>query len=156
MGRLEKALEVALDAHKGQVDKGGSPYILHPIRVMLRCQTEDEQVVALLHDVVEDSEYGVGDILAIFGPETADAVDCLTKRNGEAYHEYLDRVAENSTAKAVKMHDIYENCDLSRLNRVPTPEDHKRRAKYQEAVGYLFSRPGTSHPDQCHMAEDER
>lgn len=138
MGRIEKALEVALDAHAGQTDKGGAPYILHPIRVMLRCKSEDEQVVALLHDVVEDSAYSLVDIAAIFGPDTAEAVDRLTKRKGEEYWAYLDRVAGNSTARAVKMADLSENIDLSRLNRPATPEDHKRRSKYQEAAGYLF------------------
>lgn len=137
MGRIEKALEIALAAHAGQTDKGGAPYILHPIRVMLACQTEDERVVALLHDVVEDSEYSLGDIVAIFGAETADAVDCLTKRRGEEYDDYLGRVQENATAARVKIADLEDNCDLGRLGRDASLADLERSAKYNGALARL-------------------
>lgn len=140
MSRIEKALRTALVAHAGQTDKGGAPYILHPIRVMLRCKTEDEQVVALLHDVVEDSDISLSEITALFGADIADAVDCLTKRTGEDYGAYLDRVATKSVARNVKLADMAENSDLSRLNREPTDKDRARLAKYQEATNYLLSK----------------
>jgi (p)ppGpp synthase/HD superfamily hydrolase len=140
MSRIEKALRTALVAHAGQTDKGGAPYILHPIRVMLRCQTEEEQVVALLHDVAEDSDISVSEITAIFGEDIGRAVACLTKLPGEAYGAYLDRVASNAVARNVKLADMAENSDLSRLNREPTDNDRARLAKYQEATNYLLSK----------------
>lgn len=138
---LEAAIMLATDAHAGQVDKGGAPYILHPLRVMLAMESDDERIVALLHDVVEDSDYTLEAIAYDFGPRVTEAVDALTKRKGESYDAYLDRVASNELAKTVKMADLSDNCDLRRLGREPTDDDYKRRSKYQQAAGYLFSRP---------------
>jgi (p)ppGpp synthase/HD superfamily hydrolase len=135
---LEAAIALAVDAHCGQTDKAGAPYILHPLRVMLAMKSDDERIVATLHDVVEDSAYTIEAIAYDFGPRVAEAVDALTKRKGESYDDYLARVAINPLAKSVKLADLADNSDLSRLPN-PTVADYIRRAKYQEAARFLFS-----------------
>lgn len=138
---LEAAIMLAVDAHCGQTDKGGSPYILHPLRVMLAMKSDDERIVAMLHDVVEDSDYTLEAVAYDFGPRVTEAVDALTKRKGERYDAYLARVSANPLAKSVKLADLADNCDLSRLRREPTAEDHKRRTKYQQARTFLMFSP---------------
>ena len=86
---LERAIECALFAHKGQTDKGGQPYILHPLRVMMAMQTDHDRIVAALHDVVEAAETGVDDVQQEFGDTIADAIDALTKRVEESYQAYV-------------------------------------------------------------------
>jgi (p)ppGpp synthase/HD superfamily hydrolase len=149
MGELERAIIIAADAHNGQTDKGGAPYILHPLRVMGQMKTADEMVVAVLHDVAEDCpEWPVERLAGNFGPSIGPALDAITKRAGEPYDAYLSRVGANQIARSVKMADLADNSDLRRLNREPTVEDARRRAKYQEAAGYLFSLPS---PQQQEM-----
>lgn len=134
---LEEAISLALSAHSGQRDKGGNPYILHPLRVMLKMTEPTHQIVAMLHDVVEDSGIDLVDIVGQFGTEIADAVDALTRRDGENYMAFIDRCAANSIAAKVKMADLEDNMDIRRLGRKPTEEDARRQAKYAEARGRL-------------------
>lgn len=149
MGHLNQAIALAAEAHDGQTDKGGSAYILHPLRVMAKMQSDQDRIVAVLHDVAEDCPmYPLTSLRRAFGHEVGDALDAITKRDGEPYETYLSRVASNPIARRVKMADIADNCDLSRLGREPTVEDAKRLAKYQEAAGYLFSLPS---PQQQEM-----
>jgi (p)ppGpp synthase/HD superfamily hydrolase len=134
---IELALHVAMSVHRGQVDKGGFAYIFHPIRVMMLCQTDAERVAALLHDVVEDGPAGILDQMAdVFPPEILEAVEHLTKRKGESYPAFIDRCCQNPIARAVKMADLTDNSDLSRIPH-PTREDWKRKGKYLDAMNQI-------------------
>ncbi len=115
MRDLDQAIKLAIDAHAGQVDKAGQPYILHPLRVMLAMESDVERIVAVLHDTVEDStDVGHGDILALFGTEVHDAVYALTRRTGEPYEAFIGRCAENAIARCVKLADIADNLSPAR------------------------------------------
>ena len=144
MSQIETALAIALKAHSGQLDKGGAVYILHPLRVMAKMSNDIERAVAILHDVLEDSSYTAADLLeAGISTEVVEAVQALTKVldiNGEpmAYEDYLVKVKANALARTVKLADLEDNMDLSRLHQV-TDKDLKRREKYQNAVTFLTS-----------------
>lgn len=134
---LSKAIEIAARVHDGQVDKGGSPYILHPLRVMLSRENELERICAVLHDVVEDTEITFNILRKEgFSKEVIAVLDCLTKRNGEGYNEFIDRIIKNETACHVKLADLYDNMNLTRMEN-PTEKDEKRIKKYTEAVGRI-------------------
>lgn len=131
---LNKAIEIASRAHAGQVDKGGEPYILHPLRVMLSRENELERICAVLHDVVEDSEVTFDELRKQgFSEDVIAVLDCLTKRKGESYDKFIDRVLKNETACRVKLADLYDNMDLTRIKN-PTEEDIARIKKYREAA----------------------
>jgi len=137
---LERAIEIAAVTHAGQTDKGGAPYILHPLRVMLRVAPGAQQIVAVLHDVVEDSDGKVSfDDLARegFSQEVIDGVRAVTKIEGESYEDFISRAALNPVGKAVKLADLAENSDLSRIE-VPTQKDLERVEKYRRAMEYLM------------------
>lgn len=131
---LSKAIEIATRAHAGQIDKGGEPYILHPLRVMLSCNTEIERICAVLHDVVEDSDISF-DYLRLegFSEEIIKALDCLTRRTHESYDQFIDRAIGNETACHVKMADLYDNMNITRIKN-PTNKDIERIKKYQAAA----------------------
>lgn len=118
MNDLERAIELAVDAYAGQTDKADETYIRHPLRVMGEMDTETERVVAVLHDVVEDADYTLDDIGQEFGSDVRDAVDALTKRDGESYIDFVERATGNPIAKRVKIADIEDNMDLTRLDSV--------------------------------------
>lgn len=131
---LNKALEIARKAHAGQVDKGGDTYIFHPVRVALHCRTETEKIVALLHDVVEDTDVTLDDLRKEgFDTEVLDALQCLTRIEGEDYMDFIQRVATNPLATQVKMHDLKDNMDVSRLGGKP----HWKMDIYKKALAYL-------------------
>lgn len=134
---LVLAKRIALTAHEGQVDKAGIPYWHHPAFVADHVSNPDAKVVAWLHDVVEDSEWTLEDLLADgIWPEIIEGVDAITKRAGEAYETYLDRVKANPLALAVKLADLTHNMDISRIAN-PTEKDFARIEKYRCAVDYL-------------------
>ena len=133
---VEAAKALATRAHSGQTDKAGLPYITHPERVAGRLDTPEEQVVGWLHDTVEDTEVTLTDISSQFGPETTAAVDAISRREGETWSEYLDRVQANPVAKAVKISDLIDNSNLGRIP-VVTMKDVKRQAKYNKALEKL-------------------
>ncbi|MDZ5634442.1 hypothetical protein [Janthinobacterium sp. GMG1] len=138
-GTLERAIEIAAAIHAGQTDKGGAPYILHPLRVMLRVAPGAQQIVAVLHDVVEDSDGKITfDDLARegFPREVIDGVRAVTKIDGESYEAFIARAALDPVGKAVKLADLAENSDLSRIDR-PTQKDLERLEKYRRAMEYL-------------------
>lgn len=111
---LNKALNIAYKAHIGQLDKGGSPYILHPVRVALHCQTEDEKIVALLHDVVEDTSITFEDLKTEgLDDRLLEALKCLTKEAGEDYKAFIERVSTNRLATKVKIQDLKDNMDVT-------------------------------------------
>ncbi|OGA11229.1 MAG: GTP pyrophosphokinase [Betaproteobacteria bacterium RIFCSPLOWO2_02_64_14] len=138
MSTLEHAIAIAAKAHEGQVDKAGAPYVLHPLRVMLRLETEAERITAVLHDVLEDCEGWSFDRLRMegFSDEVITALDSVTKRDGESYEDFVLRAAANSIGLRVKLADLNDNCDLTRIAS-PTARDHERIAKYHRAIALL-------------------
>lgn len=144
---LNSAIAIANSAHYGQVDKAGAPYILHPIRVMLRMRTREEQIVALLHDTIEDTRHAeipaarwnLDKLWKFFPSETLrDAIDAITRRDDEPYEDYIRRVAANELARAVKIEDLADNRDPARA--LPsTPENERRLDRYLWAQAYLSS-----------------
>lgn len=135
---LALAKRIALTAHEGQVDKAGAPYWHHPAFVADHVTSPEAKVVAWLHDVVEDTEWSLDDLRTEgIWPEVVEGVDAISKRAGEAYESYLDRVKANSLALAVKRADLQHNMDLSRIAN-PTEKDFARIEKYRWAVDYLL------------------
>src|SRR4051812_38119694 len=113
MPSLEDAIALALDAHKGQREKAGSPYILHPMRVMLRLESDLERIVGVLHDVVEDTPYSFDALRKLgYAEEVLAALDCVTKRDGERYEDFIERAATNPVARRVKLADLEDNMDV--------------------------------------------
>jgi (p)ppGpp synthase/HD superfamily hydrolase len=130
---LEKAIAIAVEAHRGQTDRYGAPYILHPLRVMGRVRTEPEQIVAVLHDVVEDTDWRLEDLkLEGFPEPLLKALDCVTKREGEHYEDYIRRAGSLPLARRVKLADLEDNMDVRRMSTVG-PDELKRLAKYLTA-----------------------
>ena len=132
MNDLERAIALAVDAHAGQTDKAGATYIRHPLRVMRHMETPQERVVAMLHDVIEDTEYTPAMIEDEFDEEIRDAVEALTKRDGESYSDFVERAAANDLARKVKIADIEDNMDLTRLSEV-SEKTVQRQVKYHKA-----------------------
>ena len=134
---LERAISIAVEAHRGQKDKNGKPYILHPISVMGKVETETEKTVAVLHDVVEDTDWTFDDLKKEgFPQEIISAVDCVTKRDGEAYEDFVSRSARNPIARRVKLADLEDNMDVRRMP-APTDKDVERLRKYRKAWAQL-------------------
>jgi len=134
MNMLNKAIEIAAKAHAGQVDKGGAPYILYPLRVMLNCESEAAKICAALHDVIEDTNITLDDLKAEgFTDEIITILDCLTKRAGESYDYFIDRVLANEIACRVKLADLVDNMNLTRIQN-PTVKDEERIKKYNQAA----------------------
>lgn len=144
---LSLAIKIATEAHDGQVDRGGAAYILHPLRVMLAVQGDRERIAAVLHDVAEDCP---GWPLARlkeqhFSGAVCDALDALTRREGEAYFDFIARCAADPIARVVKLADLKDNCDLSRI-RNPTEKDAERVRKYVDASMVLMSADSQQNP----------
>ena len=134
---LERAIALAARAHEGQVDKSGAPYILHPLRMMLRLAGTEERIVAVLHDVVEDCGVSFEQLRAEgFSEEVVAAVDAVTRRETETYEEFVLRAGANAVGRRVKLADLEDNSDLSRIAQ-PTARDFERLAKYQRAIAVL-------------------
>jgi GTP pyrophosphokinase len=134
---LERAIEIAVEAYAGQTDKAGATYIRHPLRVMERMDSEIERVVAVLHDVVEDSRYTLAEIEQEFDGEVRTAVDALTKRDGEDYlDDFIPRAAENDIDRTVKRADIEDNMDLTLLHELDEYILDKQ-AVYHQALNQL-------------------
>lgn len=136
---LEKAIQIAEQAHKGQKDKGGQPYIFHLFRVMQKGKTETEQICGILHDLVEDTSWTFEDLKNEgFSEEIIDVLKCVTKKKGESYPLFIRRVAQNPIAIRVKMHDLEDNMDITRLKEI-TDKDYIRIVEYHSAYNYLKS-----------------
>lgn len=134
MNLLELAITVALDVHRGQHDRYGHPYILHPLHVMLQMDTEEEMVAAALHDVVEDSEMTLDDLRAQGFPERiVEVVSLLTHdKDAMSYDDYVRRLKPNPIARKIKLADLQHNMDIRRLKEVG-PKDATRLEKYHRA-----------------------
>jgi (p)ppGpp synthase/HD superfamily hydrolase len=135
---LDKAIELAVQSHAGQVDKAGEPYILHPLRVMMACKSEPGRIAAVLHDTVEDTGLELSLIAHRFGSDVANAVNALTRRDGESYQAFIERCALDPIARTVKLADLADNMNLDRLTRELTIEDARRQQKYAKAREYLL------------------
>ncbi len=133
----KKAMRLAFAAHEGVTGKDGLPYVTHPLHVAEGAETEEETIVALLHDVVEDSDYTLEDLRSMGFPETAlEALRLLTHDKGTPYMDYVAKVRENELARRVKLLDMRHNMDTTRLDAM-TDADRKRLEKYREAYRLL-------------------
>jgi (p)ppGpp synthase/HD superfamily hydrolase len=138
MSTLERAIELAARAHAGQVDKAGQPYILHPLRLMLAVRSPHERMAAVLHDVVEDTPTTFADLEAEgFPREVVAAVRALTNTEGEARIDAARRAAADPVARAVKLADVTDNMDLSRI-AAPTEKDFARLKEYEQVRQLLL------------------
>lgn len=134
---FERAMVIATISHAGIKDRGKQPYILHPINVMMGLETKDERIVAILHDVIEDSDLTFDDFRKLCFPEyIIEALDSVTHREDEDYMEYVKRAKKNPIGRKVKMKDLKHNSDLSRLKN-PKQKDYERLEKYKKAYEYL-------------------
>lgn len=138
MSNLQRALEIAVTAHAGQKQKDGSPYAFHPITLALRLPPGAAQIVGLLHDVVEDTDWTL-ERLAVegFASEVIEAVRLLTKPDGADYMAYVEKAAANPLARAVKIADLEHNMDVRRIAYPLTEKDLARLAKYHRAWTWL-------------------
>jgi (p)ppGpp synthase/HD superfamily hydrolase len=131
---LERAIAIAAEAHAGQRDKAGNPYILHPLRVMLAVTAPEERIVAALHDVVEDTPWTLDALRAEgFSNEVVAAVDAMTRRDGEEYFGFVRRAVAHPIARPVKIADLRDNMDMAR-SAAPAARDHARIDRYREAL----------------------
>lgn len=134
---LEKALQIATDAHIYQVDKAGKSYIFHPIRVANRCNNDNERIVALLHDTIEDMEVTAEYLLIEGFPRNiVDAILSVTRNKDESYEDFIKRSRLNPIGRQVKIHDLEDNMDITRLSEL-TEKDLVRLNKYLKAYRYL-------------------
>lgn len=135
--QTKKALKLCFEAHKNQVDKGGMPYVFHPFHLAEQMTDEKTTVVALLHDVVEDTDYTIADLHEMgFEKDVLDALALLTHNSDTPYMEYVAKIKTNPIAKAVKLADLRHNSDLSRLD-VADEKAFKRKEKYAAAMKLL-------------------
>lgn len=138
MSNLNVAIKLAADAHLGQFDKTGDPYILHSLRVMMQLETEAERIVGVLHDVLEDTKVKVTELLKQgFSGQVIEALESVTRRNEETYFEFVQRAKQNEIGRKVKLADLKDNMDWNRIKE-PTEDDMKRMQKYQKAYYILI------------------
>lgn len=142
MSTLERAIEIATQAHQGQFDKAGRDYIGHPLRVMEMGKTENEKIVGVLHDVIEDTDWTFEKLAEEgFSQEIISALRCVTKLSeNENYDDFIDRVKKNPLAVAVKINDLTDNMDIRRLPYL-SDKDVKRLKKYLKAYKRLIGEP---------------
>ena len=134
-----RAARIAEQAHRGQFDKGGMPYIYHPLHLAEQMADEYTAAIALLHDVMEDTDITDAELSAQFPPRVMDALRLLTHAPAEDYFDYVKRIRNNPDAKAVKLADLRHNSDTGRLmpDAAASPETAKRREKYRRAIEIL-------------------
>jgi len=161
MATLERAIAIAAEAHAGQIDKAGAPYILHPLRVMLSLAIDEERIVGVLHDVVEDCDGWTFERLSAegFSPEIMEGLRSVTKHEPvknpvlpnspmhnaeETYEDFVRRAADNKIGARVKRADLMDNMDWSRIAE-PTVNDLSRMIRYKKALKYLDASATTRH-----------
>lgn len=138
--KTKRAIKLCYKAHAGQVDKSGLPYVHHPLHLAEQMDDELSTIVALLHDVVEDTDYSFRDLESMeFGNEVIAALRLLTHDPGIPYLDYVRKIASNPTARKVKLADLAHNSDITRLDHEPTETDLKRLEKYRKAKEILVS-----------------
>ena len=130
----KKALKLCFEAHKDQTDKSGMPYVFHPFHLAEQMKDEATTIVALLHDVVEDTDITINDLQKMgFGPEVLEAIALMTHAPDTPYMEYVAQIKTNPIARAVKLADLKHNSDMTRLESI-TPYDKERAQKYKKAI----------------------
>lgn len=141
MPDINRAIQIAEEAHKDQRDKNGKPYIGHVLRVSEMCRTDEEKICGLLHDVVEDSDITFDDLRREgFSEEIISALICLTKvSEDEDYDRFIQRISVNPLAVNVKLCDLCDNMDIRRLDQI-TPRDAERLNKYLRAYRFLSAK----------------
>ncbi|MCS6808888.1 MAG: GTP pyrophosphokinase [Bacteroidota bacterium] len=133
MPTLARAIAIAASAHEHQRDRAGQAYILHPLRLMFRMTTEEEMIVAVLHDLVEDTEWTIESLREEgFSEDILFALDCLTKRHGEPYMALIERAKQSPLAVRVKIADLEDNMNMTRLKRIHAL-DTERLQRYHQA-----------------------
>ena len=133
----KKALKLCFEAHKEQIDKSGMPYVFHPFHLAEQMKTEETTIVALLHDVIEDTHYTIHDLSAMgFEQAVIDAIALMTHADNVDYMDYVRAIKENPIAKTVKLADLKHNSDLTRLD-VMDEKSLTRREKYLKAIKLL-------------------
>jgi (p)ppGpp synthase/HD superfamily hydrolase len=133
MATVEDAISIATQAHKGQTDKAGAPYLLHPLRIMMQMTSEAAMMAAVLHDVVEDTDWTLERLREEgFSDEVLEAVDSLTHREDESYQEFVERVRANPIARQVKIADLEDNMNIRRISQL-SAKDLERLEKYHRA-----------------------
>lgn len=139
MADLQRALEIAIEAHKGQLQRNGLPYILHPLTLMLSATSTEAKISAVLHDVVEDTNWTLEELESEgFSPSVIEALDCLTHRDGESYGAYIERIHGNRIAREVKLADLQDNMNVRRLPEL-RKKDLNRLENYHRAWRRLSS-----------------
>lgn len=136
---LGSAIALAASMHEEQMDKGGKAYILHPIRMMMRLRTDDEELmaIAILHDVIEDSELEISDLMMKgYSERIIEGVRAMTRKDGETYDDFIKRCALNPDARRVKREDLRDNSDITRLKGL-RKKDFERLEKYSRSFIYL-------------------
>ena len=133
----KKAINIAYNAHMGQYDDFGIPYIFHPMHLAEQMDTEEECVVAILHDVVEDTDVTIEELEKDFPTQIIDAIKLLTHDKSVDYMDYINNLKANPIAKKVKLADLKHNSDLTRLDKI-TEKDLIRNEKYKKAIKFLF------------------
>lgn len=137
---LEKAIQIAIEAHQGQTDRAGASYILHLIRVMNAGQTKNEKIYGILHDLVEDTPWTFEALRKEgFSEEVISTLVCVTKQPNEPYTQFIERIKKNSLAVKVKLNDLKDNMDITRLTFI-TEEDTQRLNKYLKAYHSLLEK----------------
>lgn len=126
---IRKALKIATEAHRGQYDRAGAPYINHPYTVSTMVKGRKAKIVALLHDVLEDSDYKAANLKKYFTEDICNAVKLLTRKPNQNYFSYVTAIKENELARAVKIADLKHNMDVTRLDAIHA-EDVVRLKKY--------------------------
>lgn len=135
---FDRALQIAIQAHREQKDKSGREYIMHPIRVAERCKDPRAKIVALLHDTIEDTGVTAEYLHSEgFPDEIINGVLSMTKQEGESYEDFVRRAAKNPIGKEVKIADLEDNMDIRRLQKI-TEDDVARLRKYLRAWQYLI------------------
>ncbi len=129
----KKAFIFAFDKHKNQVDKANMPYIYHLLSVANKQKDEMTTTIALLHDVLEDTDTTRDELLKLFPSEVIDTVELLTHKEDEDYFVYIKRICKNPLARSVKLADLQNNLDKNRLYKI-TQKDKERLRKYRKAI----------------------
>lgn len=133
----KKALKFCFEAHKAQTDKSGMPYVFHPFHLAEQMSDENTTIVALLHDIIEDTDYTLEDLKAMgFNHEVIEAISLMTHDPKLPYMEYVAQIKKNIIAKTVKLADLKHNSDLSRLDHIDE-KALKRNEKYKKAISLL-------------------
>lgn len=135
--KTKKALKLCFEAHKAQLDKSGMPYVFHPFHLAEQMKDENTTIVALLHDIIEDTDYTFNDLIAMgFDGAIIEAIKLMTHEEGVPYMDYVEKIKSNPIAREVKLADLRHNSDLSRLD-APTEKDKMRVEKYRKAIVLL-------------------